>query len=615
MQASKIFIATVLGLVFTLPAFAEDYVPNEVLIKWKDEATLPDELSTVRVSDVPTAVSLFSQDERVEYVEPNYRRYLAAVPNDPSYGDQWYFDQTNDHDIDAETAWDTTTGSADIVVAVIDTGVDINHPDLIDNLWVNPGEIADNGIDDDGNGYTDDIYGWDFMDSDNDVIPLPESSDYVHDYVTHGTHVAGTIGAATNNAAGVSGINWNVSIMSLKIFDDDGFSDTEVIAEAVAYAVANGADIINMSYGGTGRSQTEQASMSDASDAGVVLVAAAGNEATNLNNEPFYPACFNDVIGVGATDDNDDITYFSNFGDDCVDLAAPGLNIYNTYYYDDTGAYLAGTDGFDELYGYMSGTSMATPVVSGIAALALSVDSGLSTNEVYTILTSTADDIGDSRLGAGRVNAAASVASATDYAAPDPVEISAYRSSSNDTEVADSERTRDKQPYFSWGEPRSPSSVVGYYVYFGRERLDPVTNGVLQTVRNYTPTEDLHGNERNYRLRVKTLDSEGLTSDLGQFIYTVDRRIQRPTWNSVNELSSGDVELRWYRPTGEHVVAYKVYRATDRSGQYESLSGRITTKKYIDTTAKAGERYYYKVKAIDDLGNLSEISEIETIKL
>lgn len=601
----------VMGLVLSGPVFAEDYVANEVLIKWKETPALTDTISTVRVSDVETAVEVFSQDERVEYVEPNYKRHLTVVPNDPEYDEQWYLEQVSDIDIDAETAWEDTTGSSDIIVAVIDTGVDLNHPDLVDNLWVNPGEIAGNGIDDDGNGYEDDINGWDFVDADNDPSAQPASGNFVHDYVIHGTHVAGTIGAASNNSVGVSGLNWDVSIMSLKIFNDDGESDTSEVAEAVAYAVANGADVINMSYGGSGRSQTELRSMEDAFAAGVVLVAAAGNETTNLNEEPFYPACFDDVIGVGATDDDDLVTYFSNYGSDCVDLAAPGLDIYNTYYYDDTGTYAT----LDDLYGSMSGTSMATPVVSGIAALALSVDTTLTPTDVTDILTSTAEDINDSTLGAGRVNAASSVAAALNQLAPDPVTLKAYRSSSVTTRIQDSERTRDRTPYFTWEEPRGLAAISGYYVYFGRERLDPVTYGNLQTDRDYIPTEELRGNERNYRLRVKTLDSDGLVSDLSQFLYLVDRKIKRPTWQSVNELSDGTVELRWYRPTGEHTQAYKVYRSKDRDGQYRSLSGEISTRKYIDSTAQAGERYYYKVRAIDDLGNESSMSTVETIKL
>ncbi len=599
------------GLVLSGPVFAEDYVENEVLIKWKETPALPDTVSTVRVSDVTTAIDLFNQDSRVEYVEPNYKRYLAVLPNDPEYDRQWYLEQTSDQDIDAEAAWDETTGSNDIVVAVIDTGIDLNHPDLVNNIWINPGEVADNGIDDDANGYVDDVNGWDFVNADNNPSAQPSSLVFTHDYVIHGTHVAGTIGAEPNNGIGGTGVNWNVSIMPLKIFNDDGESQTSEVAEAVAYAVANGADVINMSYGGSGRSQTEQASMEDAFAAGVVLVAAAGNDATDLNTDPFYPACFDNVIGVGATDDSDVIAYFSNYGDDCVDVAAPGQEIYNTFYYDDTGTYPS----LDDEYGYMSGTSMATPVVSGIAALALSIDPNLTPTEVSALIADHAEDINDSTLGAGRVNAAAVVNAVHDQLAPDPVSVTGYRSSSRSVAVANAERTKDQTPYFQWSEPSSVVDITGYYVYFGRERLDPVVYGTLQTSRHYEPTTSLHGNERTYRLRIKTLDSEGRTSDLTEFQYLVDRKIKRPTWRSLTEQNDGTVELRWYRPIGEHTQAYKVYRSETRDGQYRSLSGEITTRKYTDVTVQSGQRYYYKVRAIDDLGNESSLSKIETIKL
>ncbi len=612
MRMRAIMAITLVSIVCATPAWADDYVENEVLVKWKDTPALSGTaaVSTVHVSDVDTAVDLFSADERVEYVEPNYKRYLAALPDDPQYLTQWYLEQANDHDIDAEAAWEMSTGATNVVIAVIDTGIDMNHPDLVEQLWTNPNEVADNGVDDDGNGFIDDTHGWDFINNDNDPSAQPNSHLFTTDYVLHGTHVAGTIGASGNNSVGVSGINWSVQIMPLKIFNDDGEGDTDGIAEAVEYAIANGADIINMSYGGSSSTQTEETVMTAAADAGIVLVAAAGNESHNLNNRPFYPACYANVIGVGATDDSDIITSFSNFGSDCVDVAAPGEFIYSTYYYDDTGTYSA----LDEEYGYMSGTSMATPVVAGIAGLVLATNPNLSAADISDIIVQTADDIGDDTLGSGRVNAAQAVAAAVDEQNPEAVTISSYHTSSAAQSVAEDVRTRDATPFFSWDEPVSLASVAGYYVYFGRERLDPVTDGTLQTSRTYTPTEALHGNERTYRLRVRTLDSEGRTSALAQFLYLVDRRIKRPTWQSIKATDDG-VTLRWYKPSDDHAVAYKVYRSTDRDGRYESISGTITLKKYTDTNVRTNRRYYYKVRAIDDLGNESELGEIKTIKL
>lgn len=618
MQLRWLIGIVVTGWAVTLPVFAEDYtanyVANEVLIKWKDTPVNIDTVSTVRVSDVATAVDLFSQNDQVEYVEPNYKRYLAAVPDDPYYYAQWYLEQTNDSDIDVETAWDTTTGSSAVVVAVIDTGMDLNHPDLVDNIWINPNEVADNGVDDDQNGYIDDVHGWDFVANDNDPSAQPSSGSFVTDYVLHGTHVAGTVGAGGNNTIGVAGVNWDVSIMPLKIFTDDGEGDTDAVAEAVAYAVANGADVINMSYGGSFSSQTEEQSMQDAADAGVILVGAAGNSSLDLNSIPFYPACYDGVIGVGATDDSDLITDFSNYGSDCVDVAAPGEFLWSTYYYDDTGTYSELQDDYGG-YGYMSGTSMATPVVSGIAALVLAVDPGLSAVEVSDLIIGSADDIGDDTLGAGRVNAASSVQAALSVAAPESVAVSSFHSSSAVHTITSTHRTKDATPYFEWAEPASTAGIAGYYVYFGRERLNPLIDGTLQTNRNFVPTETLDGNERTYRLRIKAVDTGGRTSSLSQFLYLVDRQVERPTWQTIQAQANGGIILRWYKPKAEHVQAYKVYRSTERAGQYRSLSGTITRRKFVDTTAQAGQRYYYKVRAIDDLGNRSSLSKIKSIKL
>ncbi|HBY73547.1 MAG TPA: hypothetical protein DEG44_02530, partial [Candidatus Kerfeldbacteria bacterium] len=278
----RLFFVCTFALVLAAPVLAEtsepveEYVPNEVLVKWADVPGSAADVSVVRVSDVTTAVELFGADERVEYVEPNYRRYISLAPDDTYYTSSLltHLEQSNDADIDAEKAWDTTTGDRSIIVAVLDTGVDIDHPDLIDNIWVNPGEVAANGIDDDGNGFIDDVNGWDFIDDDNDVNPTPNSASFDETVVLHGTHVSGTIGAVGNNAEGVTGVNWEVTILPVKVFDDDGNSSISVIAEAIEYATDMGADVLNMSFGGYSTSATEEDAIADAVAAGGLLVAA-----------------------------------------------------------------------------------------------------------------------------------------------------------------------------------------------------------------------------------------------------------------------------------------------------------------------------------------------------
>jgi subtilisin family serine protease/Ca2+-binding RTX toxin-like protein len=314
---------------------------------------------------VEQAIEQYSQDQRIQFIEPNYTNYeLAApiIPNDPSFNSLWGLNNigqtggTVDADIDAPEAWGQLQGwgwfpnTGNAVVGVIDTGVDYNHPDLINNIWTNPGEIASNGIDDDGNGYIDDVRGWDFYNNDNTPT----------DGYGHGTHVAGTIGAQGNNALGVTGVNWKVKIMPIQIFSASGAATTTFnIAQAIQYATNNGADLTNNSWGGGPYS----AAIYSAIQAGPLFVAAAGNYANNNDITPFYPATYNlnNIISVAATDHNDLLASFSHYGLTTVDLGAPGVNIYSTL---PTGGSVMGTN-----YGAASGTSMATPHVAGAAAL------------------------------------------------------------------------------------------------------------------------------------------------------------------------------------------------------------------------------------------------------
>ena len=331
-------------------------------------------------ADAEAFVAALEADPSVLYVEPNRVRTLFTAPNDADYSRLWGMRNdgqtggTAGCDIDAETAWDYTTGSKDIVVAVIDSGVDYNHPDLADNMWVNAGEIAGNGLDDDGNGLVDDVYGYDFANDDAD--PMDDHS--------HGTHCAGTIGAVGNNGKGVAGVNWKVKIMACKAATAQGSLPTSAIVAAIEYATLMGAHVSNNSYGGYGFSQAEYDAVKAAGEAGMVFVAAAGNEA-NDNDGPYqaYPASFNldCVIAVAATDHNDGIAYFSNYGATTVDLGAPGVDIYST---------IPTSMGS---YGLMSGTSMATPHVTGAAALILAADPTLTVSAVKRLLMDYADPI------------------------------------------------------------------------------------------------------------------------------------------------------------------------------------------------------------------------------
>ncbi len=329
----------------------------------------------------------------------------AQTPNDPSFDDLWYLPH-----ISAPEAWDITTGSSDVVVAVLDTGIAFDHPDLKANVWENTGEIADNGKDDDRNGFVDDVRGWDFVDDDEIAEPvLEESSD--PDAQSHGSVVAGIIGAIGDNHEGYTGVAWDVQIMSLRILDEEGTGTESDAATAIRYAVDNGADIINLSFAGDESHTALRNAVQYAYNHDVVIVAALGNDARDVNEEPVYPACLRSdvadwVIGVTATNSSDQESDFTNYGSDCADIAAPGEGIFGLGYTEDSSE---ARDG--ELYiGPWDGTSMASPIVAGAAALLRSYYPTISVDNVRSALKLSVDPAyptsGSGSLGAGRLNVA-----------------------------------------------------------------------------------------------------------------------------------------------------------------------------------------------------------------
>jgi subtilisin family serine protease len=296
---------------------------------------------------VEEAIEFYEKDPNIEYAEPNYLRYVTAkTPDDTFYIRLWGLHNTGqsvngtagtaDADVDAPAAWDITTGSSDVIIAVIDTGVDYGHPDLSDNIWNNSGEAPDDGIDNDGNGYPDDVNGWDFVDDENDPI----------DSHGHGSHVAGTIAAKGDNGGGITGLCWDARIMPLKAGNAFGQLTTSAIIDATDYAIDNGAKIINASYGGIGYSQAEYEAIDRAMAAGVLFVAAAGNSGSDTDQIGFYPAGYDlaNIIAVASTDQDDELSWFSNYGATSVDVAAPGENIYSAQ----PGRQTAWNDDFDD---------------------------------------------------------------------------------------------------------------------------------------------------------------------------------------------------------------------------------------------------------------------------
>lgn len=348
---------------------------------------------TLDGESVEAAVARLEQLPGVRYAEPNYIVKPRVLPSDYLFGEQWALYNLGQGqgggwpagiDVRATTAWSITTGSSDVLVAVLDTGVDYSHEDLAGNIWSNPGEIAGNGVDDDGNGYIDDVVGWDFVDED--------ASPY--DGEGHGTHVAGIIGAVGDNGIGIAGVSWDVSLMAVRMIGDDanpgGVDDA---AEAVIYAVDNGARIINCSWGFDEEySQTLDDAFAYAAAHDVLMVTAAGNDAKNVGLEAVedYPAelPYDNILNVGATARDGWLAWFSNFGDDAVDITAPGGPLIVS-----SVPYTTGMGKYDRMYG----TSMAAPHVSGVAALLLSIDPGLTSERMKQILIDTVEPYGEDR--------------------------------------------------------------------------------------------------------------------------------------------------------------------------------------------------------------------------
>ncbi len=341
--------------------------------------------------DIDYVLKEVSKLPDVEWAEPHYLYQTNFQPNDSLYqiNKQRYLSV-----IKAEEAWEINKGSSDIIIGIVDTGIDWEHPDLAANIWTNPNEIASNGIDDDNNGYVDDIRGWDFggLDGTPDNNPDEDRSD-------HGTLVAGLASAVTNNGIGIASLGYQSKLMSVKtsgdnIRDENNRALISYGYEGIVYAVNNGAKIINCSWGGNSFSQADQAVINYAVSKGVLIVAAAGND---NSSDKFYPADYQGVLSVAATDTSDIRAYFSNFGTQ-IDVCSPGVEIYSTWK-------------SNPFYISADGTSLASPIVAGLAALVSNqfpTYNGIQVGEQIRVNTDNIDDKNPNfaqLLGTGRINA------------------------------------------------------------------------------------------------------------------------------------------------------------------------------------------------------------------
>ncbi|MFH2034171.1 MAG: S8 family serine peptidase [Candidatus Margulisiibacteriota bacterium] len=429
-------LSVVEGSFLILPAHAADYVPGEVLVKIKPGVkSLSDssvasrfkaraaskifrgkntriKSSTSNVANiyrlqfakdinVPEMAKSIARESDVIFAEPNFIYYIDRTPDDfyfidyPAAQNQWGLFKIGCGTTEGSSAWNSSQGDANTIIAIVDTGIQWDHPDLSGNVWINTNEIPDNGIDDDANGYVDDYRGWDFVNSDKN--PTDDNG--------HGTHCSGIASAVTNNSTGIAGAGWNCKVMAAKAGNASGSFSSADSAAAITYAANNGAQIISMSWGSASESATITSAISDALAADCILFAAAGNDGTD---DVHYPAATTNVISVASTDVNDLKSGFSNYGS-WIDISAPGGggsgtsagNIYSTYP--------------TNTYAYSYGTSMATPLAAGLAGLVRSKYSTLTWTQVRDIILNNATDIDAlnpayaGQLGSGRINALASL--------------------------------------------------------------------------------------------------------------------------------------------------------------------------------------------------------------
>ncbi len=471
----------------------------------------------------------------VEFAEKVPLTKTCLTVNDPSYPSQWGLTTIN-----APLAWNYFSSGSNAVVAIVDDAVDRTHPDLSPNLWVNPGEIAGNSIDDDGNGYVDDVNGFDVGDNDNNPNPTTTSYD-------HGTHVAGIVGARSNNSTGVASIGFSVKLMCVKSTS----SATSVTNgyDGVLYAADNGADVINMSWGGTGSSSTTQAIIDYAFAQGCVCIAAAGND--NVSTM-FYPAAYTNVIAVAATSSGDPKASFSNYGS-WVDVSAPGNNIYSTF--------LVSLGS----YGNKSGTSMASPMVAGLAGLMLSLNPSLTPTDIRNCILSTATNIDAvnpsyiGQLGSGRIDANAAMTCVSSTLAWPPVAefVANVTTVTAGGQVSYTNLSMYTPTSWTWSFPGgTPSSFVG-------ANPPPIVYNTPGTYNAQLTVSNVNGTDVELKSSYITVNIDG---GCGKLNYPIPA-----TWNGVNYYTGASVGADGW------INGKNLYNDREKAAYFDASSFPYTT--------------------------------------
>ncbi|MDD5717175.1 MAG: S8 family peptidase [Sulfuricurvum sp.] len=551
-----------------------------------DLITLPESMS------VEEGIAYYKQRPEVESVEPNriIKKY-KTVPNDTNLSGQWHLDRTFDVtqstlvDMNATSAWDTTQGDSQITVAVIDTGIDSSHPDLRNQLWHNAleGVIAD-GVDNDNNGYVDDAIGYDFVNRDYD--PNDDDVD------GHGTHVSGLIAAEGNNSTGTSGVAWHASVMALKILDADGYGETAAEVEAIRYAVDNGARIINMSLGGgcgDEASPAEYAALSYARDHNVLVVVAAGNDGCNNDGLPTYPAGhpLDNLLVVGAVNKSGSTAWFSNYGSYSVHLSAPGEDILSTV------PVAKGS------YDLMSGTSMATPIVSGSAVVVLANDSNLTYKQLREKLIGSA--VSSPLLnGKNLISGLLDVGSALVWQAQNhpPIKPSLYSLRKSDTNVS-----------LSWMDYSTVETSYRVKRAAGTQTNVTKEWSLAPDSVQFSDTEVSLDEGSVYYYWVEAHNSFG---DTPSNVMTLNIPLAAPVISSISASYGNQVVLAW-NDLSKVEEGYIIYRSSSFWGGFTEIA-RVGADAigYTDTTTRGETIYYYMVKAYQG-GNFSDESNLVQI--
>ena len=603
MKSPVIFILLAISfLAYPVLAFEPDsskrpsYAPGELLVKYKSsvhaaatefyrtqwdinilrrfKTTRAQYLKLPKEMTVKEALEIFKDDPNVEYAEPNYYRHSSFTPDDTYFDRQWGLHNTGqnvngasgtaDADIGAPEAWDITTDGGTFVIAVVDTGVDYSHPDLYDNIWSNTGEIPDNGLDDDGNGYVDDVRGWDFVSNDNAPMDLND----------HGTHVAGIAAAKGNNAIGITGVCWAANIMPLRFLDENGIGTVADEISAIDYAMENGAHIINASFGSYADSKFEYDAISSANSAGILFVAASGNDSLNNDASPFYPASYNlaNIISVTATDQDDNLSLFSNYGAASVDVGAPGENILST---------IPGAG-----YQFARGTSMATPHVAGLAALIWEDNPGLTHIEIKSIILNSVEtkaSLYGKVVTNGRIDASNAFADLPPQA---PVGLGA-------TPVSGS------QISLSWTDNASNES--GFKIE-RKTGIGGTYNQIAIGFANETSYSDPGLSEKTtYYYRVRAY---GLNGD-SDYSNEADATTFLATPSSLSATAAGisKINLSW-TDNSSNESGLKIERKTGSGAIYTQIAViAVDQTSYNDTGLTEATTYYYRVRAYDTAGD------------